>query len=70
MTNFEEPLDFPDRSPSGARGLPGVAAIKTAVVLALLIAYALGFAALCPLAQRSAAESAAEGNNPMLFVGS
>jgi hypothetical protein len=70
MTNSEKPIDLPDRSLSGARGLPSVAAIKTAVLLALLIAYALGFAALCPLAQTSAAKSAAEGNDPMLFVGS
>jgi hypothetical protein len=70
MTNSERPLDFPDRSLSGAHGRPSRAAIKTAVLLALLIAYGLGFAALCPLAQRSAAKSAAEGNDPMLFVGS
>jgi hypothetical protein len=68
MTNFEKPLDFSDLRLSGAHRT--VAAVKTAIVLALLIAYSLGFAALCPLAQRSAAESAAEGNDPMLFVGS
>jgi hypothetical protein len=70
MTNFEKPLDFPDRGLPGAHGLPSVAAIKTAVVLALLIAYGLGFAALYPLVQTSAAESAAEGNGPTFFVGS
>ena len=65
----QKPLDFPDRSSSGAHGLPGVAAIKTAVLFALLIAYSLGFAALCPLAQTSAAKSAAEGNVPVLLMG-
>jgi hypothetical protein len=70
MTNFEKPLDFPDRSLAGARSLPSAAAIKTAVLMALLIAYSLGFAALYPLAQTSVAKSAAEGNDPMLFVGS
>ena len=70
MTNFEKPLDFPDRSLPGPHGLPSVAAIRTAVLLALLIAYSLGFVALYPLAQTSAAQSAAEGNDPMLFVGS
>ena len=65
MTNFDKPLDFRERSLSGADGLPSVAAIKTAVLLALLIAYGLGFAALCPLAQTSAAKSASEGNDPM-----
>jgi hypothetical protein len=70
MTNFEKPLDSRERGLSGAHSLLSVAAIKTAVLLALLIAYALGFAALCPLAQTSSAKSAAEGNDPMLFVGS
>lgn len=68
MTNFEKPLDFRDRSPSRAHGLPRVSAVKTAVLLTLLIAYGLGFAALYPLVQASAAKSAAEGNDPTLFV--
>lgn len=70
MTNFKKPLDFRDRGLSGAYALPSVAAIKTAVFLALLIAYGLGFAALYPLVQTSATKSAAEGNDPMFFVGS
>jgi hypothetical protein len=70
MINFEKPLNFPDRGLSGAQGLPSVAAIKTSVVLALLIAYGLGFAALYPLVQTSAAQSAAVGNDPTFFVGS
>jgi hypothetical protein len=70
MTSFEKPLAFPIRGLSGAHGLPSVAAIKTAVFLALLIAYGLGSAALYPLVQTSAAKSAAEGNDPMFFVGS
>jgi hypothetical protein len=70
MTNFERPLDLPRRGLSGAHGLQSAAAIKTAVLLALLIAYGLGFVALYPLVQASAAKSAAEGNDPALFVGS
>ena len=70
MTNFEKPLDFPGRSLSVAQGPPSAAAIKTTVLLALLIAYGLGFAILYPLVQTSAAKSAAEGNDPALFVGS
>jgi hypothetical protein len=70
MTNLEKPLEFPDRGVPAAHGLPSAAAIRTAVLLALLIAYGLGFAALYPLVQTSAAGSAAEGNDPMLFVGS
>jgi hypothetical protein len=69
MTNFEKPLDFPDRGVSGIRGLPSVASIKAAVLLALLIAYGLGFAVLYPLVQTSATKSTAEGNDPF-FVGS
>ena len=69
MTNFEKPLDFADRSLSRAHGLPSVAAIKTVVLVALLIAYGLGFAALYPLVQTSAAKSAGDGNDPMFFVG-
>jgi hypothetical protein len=69
MTNVEKALDFPDRGLSGAHGLPSVVAIKTAVLLALLIAYGLGFAALYPLVQTSAAKSAGDGNDPMFFVG-
>jgi hypothetical protein len=70
MTLFDKPLDFSDRSPSGAHGLRSVSVIKTAVLLALLVAYGLGFAVLYPLVQTSAAKSAAEGNDPALFVGS
>ena len=68
MTKLGKPLDFPDRGLSRAQGLPS-AAVKTAVLVALLIAYGLGFAALYPLVQTSAAKSAAEGNDPTLFVG-
>jgi hypothetical protein len=70
MTDFEKPLGFPDRGLSGAHGLPSVAAIKTAVLLTLLIAYGLGFAVLYPLVQASGGKSAYEGNDPAFFVGS
>jgi hypothetical protein len=70
MTNTEKPLDFYGRGLSGVHGLPSAATIKTAVLLALLIAYGLGFAALYPLVQTSAAKSAAQGNDPVLFMGS
>jgi hypothetical protein len=69
MTNFEKPLELPERGLSYAHALPGVAAIRTAVLLALLIAYGLGFAVLYPLVQTSAAKSAAEGNDPMFSAG-
>ena len=67
MSDFEKPLDFRDRDLSSALRLSR--AIKAAALLALLITYGLGFAILTPLAQESARNSAAEGNDPMLFVG-
>jgi hypothetical protein len=69
MTNSEKPLDFTDRSLSGAHGLPSVAAIKAVVLLVFLIAYGLGFVILYPLVQASVSKSVANGNDPMAFVG-
>jgi hypothetical protein len=45
--------------------------IKTAALLAALLVYAIGFAALYPLVQASVLKSVAEGNDPALmdFVG-
>jgi hypothetical protein len=68
MTRFEKPADFLDGL-SPAHGLPSVAAIKATVLLALLIAYGLGFIILYPLAQASVSKSTASGNDPMAFVG-
>ena len=64
VTRSEKELDFrkwgkPARSP-----LPTV---KTAVVVALVLVYAVGFAILFPIAQKSVAESAAQGNDPALL---
>ena len=70
MTHIEKPLDLSRRGLSGAHALPSAATIKTAILLAMLIAYGVGFVALYPLVQTSAAKSAAEGNDPALFVGS
>ena len=70
MTNFEPPLIFADRGVPAARRLPSVGAVRTAVLLALLVAYGVGFAVLYPLVQTSAVQSAAEGNDPALCVGS
>jgi hypothetical protein len=69
MTNIAKPPEFSDRGLFAARGLPSVAAIKATVLLAFLIAYGLGFVILYPLAQASVSKSAAEGNDPMAFVG-
>jgi hypothetical protein len=69
MTNIAKPPEFSDRDLFGAHGLPSVAAIKATVLLALLIAYGLGFVILYPLAQASVSKSTASGNDPMAFVG-
>lgn len=69
MTNIAKPPEFSDHGLFGARGLPGVPAIKAAVLLAFLIAYGLGFVILYPLVQASVSKSAANGNDPMAFVG-
>jgi hypothetical protein len=69
MTNIAKPPEFSDRGLFGAHGLPTVASVKVAVLLACLVAYALGFVILYPLAQASVSKSASEGNDPMAFVG-
>jgi hypothetical protein len=69
MTNIAKPPEFSDRGLFGAHDLPSVAALKPAFLLAFLVAYALGFLILYPLAQASVSKSAAEGNDPMTFVG-
>jgi hypothetical protein len=70
MTDLEKPLSSLDQDLSGALGLPYGAAIRAAILLALLIAYGVAFAILYPLAQASVSKSAAEGNDPMLHIGS
>lgn len=71
MTNFEQPLSARDGFSSAPTSLPTPRSIKTAALLAVLIAYAIGFALLYPVAQASVAKSAAEGNDPtaLEFVG-
>ena len=68
MTKFERAPEFYDRGLSGGHGLPIVAAIKAAVLLACLVAYGLGFVILYPLAQESVSRSAAADVDPMAFV--
>jgi hypothetical protein len=69
MCRYERPPDFFDRDNFGGRGFSSASAVRSAVLLPLLVAYGLGFVVLWPLAQESAARSAAEGNDPMAFVG-
>ena len=69
--SFERPLGFRDGFLPARPGAPALPTLKTAALLAALLAYAIGFAILYPLAQASVSKSAAEGNDPALmdFVG-
>ena len=66
MTNFQGPLDFRDGYLPAARGLP-VPTIETTALLAVLLAYAVGFAILYPLAQTSVVKSVSTGAAPALM---
>ncbi|MGB3581839.1 MAG: hypothetical protein WBA40_12120 [Roseiarcus sp.] len=68
MCRYERPSDFSGPGQFGGRGLSRRSGVR-AMLLALLVAYGLGFVVLRPLVQASAARSAAEGNDPMAFVG-
>ena len=69
MTHSEKPFEFHDGYLPARLGLPKWSTVRTAALLAALLIYAIGFAFLYPLAQASASRSAAEGNDPALFVG-
>jgi hypothetical protein len=66
-----KPLEFHDGYVPARPVTPVIPTVKTVVLLAALLAYAIGFAILYPLAQASVSKSAAEGNDPALmdFVG-
>ena len=71
MTHSEKSLDFHDGYLPARLGMAMWPTVKTAALLGALLAYAIGFALLYPLAQASVSKSAAEGNDPALmdFVG-
>ena len=64
MTRFERQANF-DRAYQYAA--PHAPSIKTLIVLAALLAYAIGFVILYPIAASSVARSVAEGNDPALM---
>ena len=68
MTRFEKPADF---GSAYAHATPAAPTVKTLALLAALLAYAVGFVLLYPIAASSVAESVAQGNDPALmqFVG-
>jgi hypothetical protein len=71
MSDFGKLLDFRDGHLPDRPAMATWPRVKSAILLAALLAYAIGFAILYPLVQASASKSAAEGNDPALidFVG-
>jgi hypothetical protein len=66
VTDVETSLDFRDGYLPAAAGLPIVPTIKTTPLVAVLLAYAVGFAILFPIAETSAVKQASAGNSPAL----
>ena len=65
MCRYERPEHFR----RNGRGFERKFVVRPTVLLPLLVAYGLGFFLLYPLVQASASRSAADGNDPMAFVG-
>jgi hypothetical protein len=63
----DKPLSFRDGFLPARPGAPALPTLRTAALLAALLAYAIGFAVLYPLVQASASKSAVEGNDPALM---
>ena len=69
MTYSEKPLDFRDGYLPAAAGLPIVPTVKAASLMAVLVAYAVGFAILYPIARTDVPKGASEGAAAMEVVG-
>lgn len=69
MTYSENPLDLRDGYLPAAAGLPIVPTVKAASLLAVLFAYAVGFAILYPIAQTNVSKGVSEGAAMMEGVG-
>jgi hypothetical protein len=67
VTHYERPLSVPDGFVPARPSAPSLPGLRTAALLVALVAYAIGFAILYPLAQASVSKSAAEGNDPALI---
>jgi hypothetical protein len=68
VTRFENPAQFDTTYPNVA---PSRSTLKMFLLLAALLAYAVGFVLLYPVVASSVAKSVSEGNDPALmqFVG-
>ena len=63
MTHFEKTFGARDPYGPSRAGLPIARTIKSAALLALLFAYAMGFVIIYPVTQASVLKSAAEGDD-------
>jgi hypothetical protein len=68
VSRFENPAQFDTANPNVA---PSRSALKTVLLIAALLAYAVGFVALSHIVASSVTKSVSEGNDPALlqFVG-
>jgi hypothetical protein len=68
VSRFENPAQFDTAYPNVA---PSRSALKSFLLLAALLAYAMGFVILYPVVASSVTKSVSEGNDPALlhFVG-
>jgi hypothetical protein len=69
VTYSEKPLEFLDGYLPAAAGLPIVPTVKAASLLAVLLAYAVGFAILYPIARANVSKGVSEGAAVMEVVG-
>jgi hypothetical protein len=69
VTSLEKPLEFRDGYLPAEPGLSTVPTIKAGPLLAVLLAYAVGFAILYPIAQTSAFKGASGPAGLMEVVG-
>jgi hypothetical protein len=69
VTYSENPVDLRDGYLPAAPGLPIVPTVKAASLLAVLVAYAVGFAILYPIAQTNVSKGVSEGAAVMEVVG-
>jgi hypothetical protein len=72
VSNSDRQLDFRHGYLPAPPGVPSDPTITTTALLAVLLAYAIGFVILYPIAEASVAKSMTEGNDPltqMEFVG-
>ena len=67
MTPYERPIGFRNSFLPAHPEKSSLLTLKSAALVAALLAYAIGFVVLYPLAQASVANSAAEGNDPALM---